>query len=65
MGPNMEFLCRNLTESLAEVEAGKKYVASCEEELKQARAALRSAERELRAWQKEPVATALAASADR
>ena len=51
----MEFLCRNIHEALAEVETGKQYVASCEQELKLAKAALQAAERELRAWQKEAV----------
>jgi len=47
-----EYLCLNITEAVAEVEACKAYVAECQkanrEELKLAKAALRCAERELR-----------------
>jgi hypothetical protein len=58
MGVTMkEFLCLNITEAVAEVEACKAYFAECQkapvdrEQLKLAKAALRSAEAELRAWQ--------------
>jgi hypothetical protein len=49
-----EYFCLNVTEAVAEVEACKAHVAECQnrEDLKLAKAALRSAERELRHWQK-------------
>ena len=51
-----EYLCLNIAEAVAEVEACKAYVAECQktdrEQLKFAKAVLRSAERELRDWQK-------------
>jgi hypothetical protein len=53
-----KYLCLNITEALAEVETCKAYVAECQKapvnrgELKLAKAALRSANRELRDWQK-------------
>lgn len=53
------WLCLNIEEATAEVEACKAYVVYCETaipkdrgELKMAKAALRSAERELRDWQR-------------
>jgi outer membrane protein TolC len=50
-----EYFCLNITEAIAEVEACKTHVAECQrnrEDVKLAKAALRSAERELRDWQK-------------
>ena len=53
-----EYLCLNITEAVAEVEACKAHVAECQKapvdhkELSLAKAALRSAEQELRDWQK-------------
>ncbi len=50
-----EYLCLNVTEAIAEVEACKAHVAECQrnrEDVKLAKAALRSADRELRDWQK-------------
>jgi hypothetical protein len=54
-----KYLCLNITEAIAEVEACKAHVANCQnnvpvgrEDLKLAKAALRSAERELRDWQR-------------
>ena len=53
-----EYLCLNIAEAVAEVEACKAFVAECQkapvnrQDLKLAKAALRSAERELRDWQK-------------
>ena len=50
-----EYFCLNTAEAVAEVEACKAYVAECRvnrQDLKLAKAALRSAERELRDWQK-------------
>lgn len=65
-----EYLSLNITEAVAEVEGCKAYVAECQKapvdrkSLSIAKAALRSAERELRDWQRgivpplaEPVAT--------
>jgi cob(I)alamin adenosyltransferase len=53
------WLCNNITEAAAEVEACKDFVAHCRnnvpvdrKQLSLAKAALRSAERELRDWQK-------------
>ena len=72
-----KYLCLNITEAVAEVEACKAYVAECQKpwydrkSRKLAKTALRSAERELRDWQKgivpplaEP-AIAMAATASR
>ena len=53
-----KYLSLNITEAVAEVEGCKAYVAECQKpwygrkELSLAKAALRSAERELRDWQK-------------
>ena len=51
-----EYLCLNIAEAVAEVEACKVFVTECQkanrEQLKLAKAALRSAERELRDWQR-------------
>jgi hypothetical protein len=50
-----EYFCLNAIEAVAEVAACKAHVAECQrnrEDLKLAKAALRSAERELRDWQK-------------
>jgi hypothetical protein len=53
-----KYLCLNIEEAVAEVEGCKAYVAECQKpwydrnELKLAKAALRSAERELRDWHK-------------
>ena len=51
-----EYLCLNITEAVAEVEACNAYFTECQktgrEQLKLAKAALRSAKRELRDWQK-------------
>jgi len=52
------WFCLNIEEAVAEVEACKVFVAACQiapvnrAQLKMAKAALRSAERELRDWQK-------------
>ena len=52
------WLCNNIEEAKAEVEACKAYVAECQngpvdrKALSLAKAALRSAERELRDWQR-------------
>ena len=50
-----EYLCLNIAEAIAEVEACKAHLAECQrnrEDAKLAKAALRSAEWELRGWQK-------------
>lgn len=53
-----EYLCLTTEEAIAEVEACKAHVAQCQnapvnrEDLKLAKAALRSAESELRDWKK-------------
>jgi hypothetical protein len=51
-----EYFCLNITEAIAEVEACKAHLTECQktarEDVKLAKAALRSAERELRDWQK-------------
>ena len=53
-----KYLCLNIAEAKTEVEACKGRVAECQtapinrEDLKLAKVALRSAERELRDWQK-------------
>ena len=53
-----EWLCNNIEEAVAEVEACKDYVTACQnnipvdrKELSMAKAALRNAESELRDWQ--------------
>jgi hypothetical protein len=52
-----EYFCLNVTEAVAEVEACKTYVAECQvvpvnrANLSLAKAALRAAERELKAWE--------------
>jgi hypothetical protein len=54
-----KYLCLNITEAVAEAEACKAFVTHCQnnipvdrKQLSLAKAALRSAERELRDWQK-------------
>ena len=50
-----EYFCLTITEAVAEVEVCKAHVAECQrnrEDVTLAKAALRSAERELRDWQK-------------
>jgi hypothetical protein len=56
-----EYFCLSITEAVAEVEACKAHLTECQktarEDVKLAKAALRSAERELRDWQKGIVPT--------